>query len=281
MCCCCGCCGKILKLVCSIIWIAIALAIIACIIIFAIAWGGSKVMQDVVDKLVKHEGGLESFGAYIANDVAAEGSPMPECVDLAETEGDDERRFGWKIDFNTKEKMGLGVYARLSNKGIKDQVENVMVLRGLFDMMEGDERQVFIDIPVNIYDENGEEVEDEKKQYIIHDRYMRLDAYGHCADECPEPDENNMYKLKISEAEVHLRISFKSVPDFINLPFDGKLDYEGFVNFIYKVVKVFDKSAAKSVKESMTGLTTRVTEFGPNDMYCPLSPAFNGVVEEN
>ena len=275
MCCCCGCCGKILKIICSIIWIAIALALIACIIIFAIAWGGSKVMQDVIDKLIRKDGELDSFGAYIQNEVSDGNNPMPTCIDFSQST-DPKQRFGWKIDFNTREKMGLGVYARLSNKGIDKEVENIMMLTGFFKSENETKQEVYIKIPVNIYDENGDVVEDKKKQYVIHDRYMRLDAYGSCAGECPQPT-NDMYNIEINKASVHLRISFKSVPDFINLPFDDdNFNYDEFVDVIYKIVKVFDKKAAKDVKDSMQGLNARVQNFGADDELCPLSPSYIG-----
>lgn len=266
MCCCCGCCGKILKIVCSIIWIVVVLAIIACIIVFAIAWGGSEVMQDVIKTLVNSDSELGTFGNYISS--ISTGNPAPSCIDFNVEGAEEEIQFGWKIDFDVVDK-GLGVYARMSNKGIDDNKAYIMHLIGNFD---GSEKEVYIYIPKNEYDQEGNHITDPKKQYIIHDRYMRLDAYGNCPGPCPSPDGEGKFNIKVFEASVHLRLSFKSVPDFINIPFDiDSFDYDEFVDVIYKIVKVFDKESAKTVRDSMQTLSARVTNFGMYDQHCPLS----------
>lgn len=229
-------------------------------------------MQDVVKALVNNgTSGLGNFGTYV-NSISTPEGPRPECLGLDETDIESERRFGWKIDFNLADK-GLGVYARLSNKGIEGNYENIMRLDGTLKEPEEDV-PIEIYIPVNTVDQYNNEIDDPKKQYIIHDRYMRLDAYGNCSGtECPNPG-NGMYSLNVLSATVHLRISFKSVPDFINLPFDANdFNYDEFTDIIYNIVKVFDKDAAKTVKNEMQDLTTRVTGFGAGEN-CPLSPNY-------
>eukprot|EP00766_Chilomastix_caulleryi_P000891 gnl/Chilomastix_caulleri/187.p1 GENE.gnl/Chilomastix_caulleri/187~~gnl/Chilomastix_caulleri/187.p1 ORF type:complete len:191 (-),score=26.10 gnl/Chilomastix_caulleri/187:304-876(-) len=159
MCCCCKCCNKILKIVCSIIWILVAIALIAVIIIFAIAWGGSKVMQDVMTNLIKcginpdpNSTCNQTFGAYIEG---ISDFTNLRCLDVASTnaEGD----FGWIIDFNIIDK-GLGVYTRLSSKGIDQGKENIFSIKGTLQDMS----LVHLNVPVYTLDENGAPISDKK-----------------------------------------------------------------------------------------------------------------------
>eukprot|EP00766_Chilomastix_caulleryi_P000616 gnl/Chilomastix_caulleri/160.p1 GENE.gnl/Chilomastix_caulleri/160~~gnl/Chilomastix_caulleri/160.p1 ORF type:complete len:109 (+),score=21.66 gnl/Chilomastix_caulleri/160:186-512(+) len=103
---------------------------------------------------------------------------------------------------------------------------------------------------------------------------MRIHAIGDClSGTCPVPVDKE-YVITVSEVAVYIRISFKSVPDFINITINEPgLDYNKFVTVLHDIVKVFSKSAADSMKQAMTDLKARVTDFN-GGVDCPISANF-------
>lgn len=281
MCCCCKCCGKILKIVCSVIWIVVALILLCLIIIFAVAWGGSKVMQDVINNLVKCGIGQidpgqcdQTFGEYVYG-ISKVDSFDVSCKELDNNSPDQEYKFGWKIFFDLEDK-GLGVYARMSNKGIDKGNAEIFKIEG--DLSETS--KVFINVPPNDIDQDGNPITDPKKKYIIHDRYMHILAKGYCGlgTDCPAP-LGGFYDMEVKNVNVHIRISFKTVPDFIAITIDNHFNYDDFVDVLYKIVKVFSKSAAEDMEFIMQNLRARVSGFQGQTL-CPISKDYDPTLEQ-
>lgn len=273
--CCCGCCSKLLKCVCGIVWSVIALALIVVLIIIAVAWGGSGVAQDVVKNLINCNGQTYSekncpknFGTYIAG-ICDEGNYDLKC------EGIDTlpNKFKYTIHFKPQSKKNLGTYVRMSNKGIEETSDYIINLNGNIDGDEG--YPIDFRVPVYTYDENGNEIRDKKKQFIVHNRYAHIELVGDCTGTCPN---ETFYEIDVITASVHIRVSFKTVPDWINVHIDNDyFKYNEFVDSLYKVIKPFSKSAAKTMKEAMTTLKIRVKNFDVDGEHklCSISPDYD------
>lgn len=283
--CCCGCCSKLLKCVCGIVWSVIALALIVVLIIIAVAWGGSGVAQDVVKNLINCNGQTyskkncpENFGDYI-EEICDEGNYTLECYGPSEAGQTEANQFKYLIDFKPMKEKNLGAFIRMSNKGIENNNTNIIALRGYVDHDSSDKEayQYNLTIPTYTKDIDGNAITDKKKQYIVHNSYAHIEIIGEClSGSCGDEEE---YTIVVEKASLHIRLSFKTVPDWINVHIDDdQVNYDEFVEGMYKVIKPFSKSAAKTMKEAMTTLKIRVKDFNDSfgkQVYCSISPDFD------
>lgn len=278
MCCCCRC-SKCLKIICSIIWGAVLLALIIVIIIIAVAYGGSKVAQELVSDLTtcnraSKDDSCEGFGHYVA-EICDAGNYNLKCIGI----GDNKEKlnasasFGWIMEFTPRENRNLGVFVRMSNKGIKNNNQDIMMLTStLKEPVLENPTTIYLKVPTDNKDINYQVISDQKNQYIVHDRYVHMYPYAICEGNCPESAD--LLKVTVQKAQMHLKMTFKTVPDFIGLTFDDdEYNYEKFVDNLYKIVKVFSKDAATSMKNSMTNMGLRVRNFQEQTL-CPISPKY-------
>lgn len=256
----------------------ILLAVIIFIIIVAVAWGGSKVAQDLVINLVNcnssNGDGCKEFGDYVAS-ICDSGNYTLECRGKKSSGLDIQglppsAKFGWIIDFVPRDDKNLGAYVRMSDKGIGKN-SHIIQLSGT---IKNSTNSWNFYLDPSDKDKDGNSITDDKKKFIVHDKYVHLYPYGDCSDaDCPYGlvQSNGYLALTASKAWVHIRISFKTVPDFINLTInEDDYNYEGFVDTLYRIVKVFDKGAAQTVKDAMTTLSLKVDYS--TDSTCPLKP---------
>lgn len=267
-----------MKIVCGIIWGVVLLALIIAIIIIAVAFGGSKVAQKLVSDLAtcnraSNNKNCEGFGHYV-KEICDAGNYDLRCIGIGEHDAklNASATFGWIMEFVPRTDRNLGVFIRMSNKGIENNYGDIMMLTTtLKEQNLENPPAIYLHVPSDNKDINGEVISDKKKQFIVHDRYVHMYPYATC-ERCPEDE---ILKVKVDKAQMHFKMTFKTVPDFIGLTFDNdEYNYEKFVDNLYKIVKVFSKDAANSMKESMTNMGLRVREF-EDQKRCPISPYYD------